>query len=149
MVRSWHSRDYRPDGSVLSPLLPPPTTLFLQPPSAPLPQLWSQRAEGRGEEGEGKEGEEGERPGRERHTSQCSELEARAREGIKGPCVRLAVDDRARAPIPSRPSLLGHRSEPLKALSRLLRHSRPGSQCLGRRRGVGGRGGWRRGFGTG
>ena len=57
MVRSWHSRDYRPDGSVLSPLLPPPTTLFLQPPSAPLPQLWSQRAEGRGEEGEGKEGE--------------------------------------------------------------------------------------------
>lgn len=45
--------------------------------------------------------------------------------------MHLAVDDRARAPMPSRPSLLGHRSEPLEALSRLLRHSRPGLQCLG------------------
>ena len=92
MVRSWHGRDYRPDGSVLSPLLPPPTTLFLQPPT-PRPMTLEPESRGeRGEEGEGKEGEEGERPGRERHTSQCSELEVQAREGIKGPCVRLAVD---------------------------------------------------------
>ena len=45
--------------------------------------------------------------------------------------MHLAVDDRARAPMPSRPSLLGHRSEPLEALGRLIRHSRPGLQCLG------------------